>query len=126
MGQLTMRCFALRISAGLASTPRTGLVAALPPRLGPALLLSLPLDMTGKPYPAAKPLLDVGLDPARDPGAEPLEGLRVGKLAIGRGRGVEGIMVIPHPVPPGVRALDGPGVRAPHPPGEEVFDGLSR
>lgn len=35
-------------------------------------------------------------------------------------------MVIPHPVPPGVRALPGPGVRAAHPPGEEVVDGLSR
>lgn len=129
-----MRCFALRISAGLASTPLTGLVAALPPRLGPACSFS-PF-ITGNPYPAANPLLDVGHELAREPGREPFvdDGFSVGKFAIGRGRGVEGIIVIPHPVPPpppalGVRALPGPpaGVRVAHPEaGEAVVDGLSR
>lgn len=45
-------------------------------------------------------------------------------MAIGRGSGVDGIIVIPHPVPPGVLALAGPGVRAPHPPGD--IPGVSR
>lgn len=70
-----MWAFALLISAGLASTPRLGLVVLLPDRLFPAFSSGLVLSpipaIIGNPYPATTPLDDVGVEFARDPGADP-------------------------------------------------------